>query len=141
MATALVAQLLLVQPAAAAPATPRVERGAATLAAIQLAVDKTDEDKKPDCDKEGEKPEECDPAPAPSPELKGVIEKFKNWLFGFATALAVLALTIAGLFYVTSAGSPTQVERAKAIVRATAVGYALMVLAPALLTALDGIVK
>ena len=77
---------------------------------------------------------------APPPDLKAVVDGFQAWLLGFATALAILALTVAGVFYLFSAGNPAQVERAKLILRATVIGYSLMVLAPLVLTALSGIV-
>ena len=77
---------------------------------------------------------------APPPDLKAVIDGFQTWLLTFATALAVLGLMVAGLFYLFSAGNPANVEKAKLIVRATVIGYSLMVLAPILLLALKGIV-
>ena len=77
---------------------------------------------------------------APPPDLKAVIDGFQAWLLTFATALAVLGLMVAGLFYLFSAGNPANVEKAKLIVRATVIGYSLMVLAPILLLALKGIV-
>lgn len=77
---------------------------------------------------------------APPPDLKAVIDGFQTWLLGFATALAVLGLMVAGLFYLFSAGNPANVEKAKLIVRATVIGYSLMVLAPILLLALKSIV-
>ena len=77
---------------------------------------------------------------AAPPNLKAVVDGFQTWLLGFATALAILALTVAGVFYLFSAGNPAQVERAKLILRATVIGYSLMVLAPLVLTALQGIV-
>ena len=80
------------------------------------------------------------PAPAPPPDLNAVISGFHAWLLTFATGLTVLALTVAGLFYLFAGGNPTQIERAKLVVRAAIIGYSLMVLAPLLLAALRGIV-
>lgn len=77
---------------------------------------------------------------AAPPDLKAVVDGFQTWLLGFATALAILAVTVAGVFYLFSAGNPAQVERAKLILRATIIGYSLMVLAPLVLKALSGIV-
>lgn len=88
---------------------------------------------------EEEKPAQA-PKPAPPPDLKAVVDGFQAWLLTFATALAVLALTVAGIYYLFSAGNPAQVERAKLIVRATVIGYSLMVLAPVVLRALQAIV-
>ena len=78
---------------------------------------------------------------APPPDLKAVVDGFQAWLLGLATALALLCFTVAGVFYLFSAGNPAQVERAKLIVRATVIGYSLMVLAPLVLRALQGIVE
>lgn len=77
---------------------------------------------------------------APPPDLKAVVNGFQSWLLGISTALAILALTVAGIFYLFSAGSPAQVERAKLIVRATVIGYSLMVLAKIVVQTLQGIV-
>jgi hypothetical protein len=77
---------------------------------------------------------------APPPDLKAVVDGFQTWLLAFSTGLAILALTVAGVFYLFSAGNPAQVERAKLIVRATVIGYSLMVLAPVVLRALQAIV-
>jgi type IV secretory pathway VirB2 component (pilin) len=88
----------------------------------------------------GAEEEKPPPKPAPPPDLKAVVDRFQDWLLTFATGLAVLALTVAGIFYLFSAGNPAQVERAKLIVRATVIGYSLMVLAPMVLRALQAIV-
>lgn len=94
------------------------------------------DDAEEDDEKEGsEKDEE------PTPKLDLVIKRLRNWVFGFATVLALLFLTIAGLFYVFAAGNPAQIERAKLIVRGTVIGYSLMVLAPVVVEALERIVK
>jgi hypothetical protein len=77
---------------------------------------------------------------AAPPDLKAVVEGFQTWLLGFATALAILAMTVAGIFYLFSAGNPTQVERAKLIVRATVIGYSLMVLSGIVVSALQEVV-
>jgi Type IV secretion system pilin len=77
---------------------------------------------------------------AAPPDLKAVVDGFQSWLLGFATALAILTITVAGIYYLFSAGNPAQVERAKLIIRATVIGYSLMVLARIVVQALQGIV-
>lgn len=104
--------------------------GLAAAAAVQLAG------VLPAAGEEQKKPT----APAAPPDLKAVVDGFQAWLLTFATGLAILAFTVAGICYLFSAGNPAQVERAKLIVRATVVGYSLMILAPVVLAALRGIV-
>lgn len=77
---------------------------------------------------------------APAPTLNGVIDSLRAWLTGLLAAVATLFLTIGGLRYMTAAGDPGQIERAKVALKSAAVGYALAALAPVLVTILRSVV-
>ena len=72
-------------------------------------------------------------------DLHGVIDGLQTWIIGFLAALATLFFVIGGVRYMTAGGDPSEIERAKAAFKAAAVGYALAVLAPVLLSALQSI--
>ncbi|WP_422733847.1 pilin [Micromonospora sp. WMMD558] len=72
--------------------------------------------------------------------LPVVINNLQTWLMGILAALATLFLVLAGVYWATAGGDPTQVERAKAALRNALVGYGLAVLAPVLLQVVRGIV-
>jgi hypothetical protein len=72
-------------------------------------------------------------------ELTTVISNLQGWLVGILAAVATLFLVIGGLRYVTAAGDPSAVERAKGALKSAAIGYALAILAPVIMTALKGI--
>ncbi|QRX97415.1 pilin [Streptomyces noursei] len=69
-----------------------------------------------------------------------VINNLRNWITGILAGLATLFLTFGGLRYLAAGGDPGEVEAAKRALKAAAIGYALAVLAPALVTVLQGIV-
>jgi len=75
-----------------------------------------------------------------SPTLSGVIDNLRNWIVGILAGVATLFLTIAGLRYVTAGGDPGQVEKAKIALKSAAIGYALAILAPLLVSVLASIV-
>jgi hypothetical protein len=72
-------------------------------------------------------------------DLHGVIDGLQTWIIGFLAALATLFFVVGGVRYMTAGGDPAEIERAKASFKAAAVGYALAVLAPVLLSALQSI--
>ena len=65
-----------------------------------------------------------------APALSQVIDNLRVWLVGILAALATLFLTVGGVRYMTAAGDPAQVERAKTALKSAAIGYALAALAP-----------
>jgi hypothetical protein len=75
-----------------------------------------------------------------APTLTGVIDNLRNWLVGILATLATLFLTIGGLRYLTAGGDPGQVEKAKTALKSAAIGYALAILAPLLVTILGSVV-
>jgi hypothetical protein len=69
-------------------------------------------------------------------DLGQVIASLQTWIMGLLAAVATLFLVVGGLRYVLAAGDPSEIERAKGALKSAAVGYALAVLAPVLMTAL-----
>ncbi|MGH8877261.1 MAG: pilin, partial [Stackebrandtia sp.] len=74
-------------------------------------------------------------------ELEKVLDRLRDWIMGIAGAITVLMLTVAGLRYLLGGGDPGETERAKTCLKAAAVGFAIVVLAPVLMEILSGIVK
>jgi len=72
--------------------------------------------------------------------LNGVIDSLRTWLVGILATLATLFLTIGGIRYLLAGGDPMQVERAKTALKSAAIGYALAVLAPLLVSILTSVV-
>ena len=75
-----------------------------------------------------------------TPTLSGVIDNLRNWIVGILAGVATLFLTIGGLRYLTAGGDPGQVEKAKIALNSAAIGYALAILAPLLVSILASIV-
>jgi hypothetical protein len=75
-----------------------------------------------------------------APTLSGVIDNLRNWIVGILAGVATLFLTIGGLRYLTAGGDPGQVEKAKTALKSAAIGYALAILAPLLVSILASIV-
>jgi hypothetical protein len=75
-----------------------------------------------------------------SPTLSGVISNLTNWIVGILAGVATLFLTIGGLRYLTAGGDPGQVEKAKIALKSAAIGYALAILAPLLVSILASLV-
>lgn len=72
--------------------------------------------------------------------INQVIAGLRTWLLGILAGVATLFLVLAGVYYATAGGDPVQVEKAKGALRNALVGYAIAVLAPVLLSALQSIV-
>jgi hypothetical protein len=72
--------------------------------------------------------------------LPVVIANLQAWLMGILAALATLFVVLAGVYWATAGGDPSQVEKAKLALRNALVGYGLAVLAPILLAVIKGIV-
>ena len=77
---------------------------------------------------------------AAAASLSQVIANLTNWIVGFLVGLATLFLTIGGVLYLTAGGDPGAVEKAKNCLKSAAAGYALAILAPLLIAALQNIV-
>lgn len=76
-----------------------------------------------------------------APTLNSVIDNLRDWIVGFLAALATLFLTIGGVRYLTAGGDPGQVEKAKTALKSAAIGYALAILAPLLVSILASVVS
>ena len=75
-----------------------------------------------------------------APTLSGVISNLTTWIVGILAGVATLFLTIGGLRYLTAGGDPGQVEKAKIALKSAAIGYALAILAPLLVSILASVV-
>jgi len=75
-----------------------------------------------------------------APTLSGVISNLTSWIVGILAGVATLFLTIGGLRYLAAGGDPGQVEKAKIALKSAAIGYALAVLAPLLVSILASVV-
>ena len=79
-------------------------------------------------------------APPGGPSLNSVIDNLRTWLVGLLAAAATLFLTVGGLRYLAAGGDPAQVEKAKVALKSAAVGYALAILAPLLVSIIASVV-
>jgi hypothetical protein len=73
-------------------------------------------------------------------DLPTVIDNLRNTIVGLLAGLATLFLTIGGVLYLFAGGDPEQVSKAKNALKSAAIGYAVAVLAPILLTLLKKVV-
>jgi succinate dehydrogenase/fumarate reductase cytochrome b subunit len=73
-------------------------------------------------------------------QLSRVIDNARLWVVGLLVALATFFLAVGGVRYLASGGDPGEIEKAKSAFKSAAVGYAIAVLAPILMTALKSIV-
>ncbi|MDT0267230.1 pilin [Streptomyces sp. DSM 44915] len=79
-------------------------------------------------------------ARAAEASLEAVVTNLITWIAGIVALLATLFLTVGGLRYLMAGGDPGEVESAKRALRAAAIGYGIVVLAPVLVAVLRGIV-
>ncbi len=66
-----------------------------------------------------------------------LVRGFINFLWWIALALFPLMIVIAGFYFVTAAGNPTQIEKAKGIALYAVIGLLLIILASALVTFIE----
>jgi hypothetical protein len=77
---------------------------------------------------------------APPGSLDQVITNLRNFLIGLLVGLATLFLTIGAVRYLAADGDPGEIERAKKSLRNAGIGYGLAMLAPLIVTILQGLV-
>ncbi len=77
---------------------------------------------------------------AQAESVEQVLENVRGWVVGILASLATVFLTIGGVRYILGSGDPGEIEKAKVCFRSACVGYALAVLAPLVVTVLQGIV-
>jgi len=70
-----------------------------------------------------------------------VISNLTNWIVGILAGVATLFLTIGGLRYLAAGGDPGQVEKAKTALKSAAIGYALAILAPLIVSIVTSVVS
>jgi len=77
---------------------------------------------------------------AAATSVNQVLDNVRSWVVGILALLATVFLTIGGVRYILGSGDPGEIEKAKVAFRSACVGYALAVLAPLVVTVLQGIV-
>ena len=81
-----------------------------------------------------------DIASADTEELEGVLDGLRLWIVGIAGTIVAVMLTIAGVRYLL-ASDPGETEKAKTALRAAAIGFAIVLLAPIFVAILSGILE
>ena len=79
-------------------------------------------------------------APAGLGEVVGLLEAVRNALVAVLTALAIAALTYAGIRYLIAGGDPGGIEKAKTAAKSAVVGLGLALLAPVLVAIVKGLI-
>ncbi|MBI2042427.1 MAG: hypothetical protein HYT21_01580 [Candidatus Nealsonbacteria bacterium] len=79
------------------------------------------------------------PNPLNVGSFEALLEAVMNFIFWVGITLAPLMLIVAGLMYVTSAGSPTGVTKAKNLMLWTLVGLAVLIAAKGLVSVIRSI--
>jgi len=77
---------------------------------------------------------------APVGSIDQVLSNLRAWLVGILAGLATVFLTLGGVRYVMANGDPGEIEKAKSAFRGAGIGYGLAVLAPLVVSVLQGIV-
>jgi hypothetical protein len=78
---------------------------------------------------------------APPASLDEVISRITTWIVRLAFGLATLFITYGAVRLLTAGGDPGAAEKAKAAIRAAALGYGLALLAPLIVTVLSSFVS
>ena len=73
--------------------------------------------------------------------VEGVVNNIRTWLVALLAAVATLFLTIGGLRLMWANGDPGEAEKGKAALKSAAVGYALALLSPLIVSVVAGWVK
>jgi len=67
--------------------------------------------------------------PIDADTFEELIENIITFIFNIALALVPLMIVIAGVYFVTAAGNPEQVQKAKGIILYTLIGFIIILLA------------
>ena len=73
--------------------------------------------------------------------VEAVVNNIRTWLFALLGAVATLFLTVGGLRLMWANGDPGEAEKGKAALKSAAIGYALALLSPLIVTIVAGWVK
>lgn len=65
--------------------------------------------------------------------VEGVLTSIMNGIKGIVVTLAILMIVIGGIMYILSFGNPDNMKRAKTVIIAALVGFAIVIAAPAFL--------
>lgn len=77
---------------------------------------------------------------AQAQSVEQVLGNVRAWVVGILASLATVFLTISGVRYILGSGEPEEIGKAKIAFRSACLGYALAILAPLVITVLQGIV-
>ncbi|WP_426502838.1 pilin [Dactylosporangium sp. McL0621] len=78
------------------------------------------------------------PATVAAYPLPVIIGNITAWVVGLLVGVATLFLTIGGLRRMTAGGDPSEIEKSNSAFKNALIGYALAVLAPILLSVVQG---
>ena len=73
--------------------------------------------------------------------VEAVVNNIRTWLFALLGAVATLFLTVGGLRLMWANGDPGEAEKGKAALKSAAIGYALALLSPLIVTVVAGWAK
>ena len=79
-------------------------------------------------------------SPLAADSISQVLNNTTLWIVGILAGLATLFLTLGGVRYLMASGDPAEVEKAKTALKSAAIGYALAILAPVIVTVLQSLV-
>ena len=79
-------------------------------------------------------------SPLAADSISQVVNNTTLWIIGILAGLATLFLTLAGVRSLMANGDPAEVAAAKTALRSAAIGYALAILAPVIVTVLKSLV-
>jgi predicted small integral membrane protein len=79
-------------------------------------------------------------SPLAADSISQVLNNTTLWIIGILAGLATLFFTLGGVRYLMANGDPAEVEKAKTAFKSAAIGYALAILAPVIVTILKGLV-
>ena len=79
--------------------------------------------------------------PLAADSIDQVANNIRTWLVGILVAVATLFLTVGGLRLMWANGDPGEAEKGKAALKSAAIGYALALLSPLIVTVVAGWVK
>ena len=71
----------------------------------------------------------CIPNPLAADTFEKLIDNLITFIFWIALALFPLMIVIAGIYFVTAAGNPEQIEKAKSIILYTLIGFIVILVA------------
>ena len=71
--------------------------------------------------------------------LINLLKKIGNWLFAILLAVAVVMLVVSGFLFVTAAGTPEKIEKARTILIYALIGVAIALAARGLVAVVVGI--